>query len=273
MRTFAVILFALFACTLAFGQASPSPPTTSGLVQEPAAVALVNQAVASAAGAVPVHDITLEGTATYTSGSDIETGTATLEATSRDESLISINLSDGSREWIRQGPAGVWIGPDGQAHAMAIHNCWMDAAWFFPALSLEAASGNPAVGLSSAGPGTWQGASVERLQWSTVPPGQPAKVASAIQSLAATEISLDASSLLPVAIDFNLHPDEDAGRNLPVEIRFSDYRIVSGVRMPFHIQKYLQGGLLLDITVTSAAINTGLPDSVFNLPAVPGGQP
>ena len=268
MRAFVVLLFAsLFACL----PASPVP------IQNPAAVMLVNQAVAAAVGRNPISDITLAGTVTYTAGSDIETGTATLEATARDESLVTLSLPGGERQWIRQGPAGVWTGPEGQpgqVHAMATHNCWVDAAWFFPAFSLEGALSNPAAGLSSSGAGSWQGVSVQQAQWSGAPPsGQTAEINAAIQQLSATAISLDASSLLPLALDFNLHPDNDAGQNLPVEIRFSDYRLVSGVHVPFHIQKLVQGSLLLDITVTNVTVNTGLADSVFTLPAATGAQP
>ena len=238
MRTLAVILF---AGTLAFGQASPGPLTSSSPTRDPVAVTLAGQAVASAAGSMAISDITLQGTVTYTAGSDTETGTATLEATSRDESLVTLNLSGGSRQWVRQGPAGAWTGPDGQPHAMAIHNCWADAAWFFPALSMEAALGNPTVGLSYGGSGMWQGASVQHVQWSNVPPGQSAQTAAAVQQLSATDVYLDASSLLPLALDFNVHPDEDAGQNLPVEIRFSDYQVVSGVAFHTTSRKFFKG--------------------------------
>ena len=74
---------------------------------------------------------------------------------------------------------------------------------------------------------------------------------------------LDATSLLPVAIKFNTHPDDDANTNIPVEVDFSSYQAVNGAQIPFHIQKFSQGTLMLDVTVTSVAVNSGVADSAF----------
>ena len=62
---------------------------------------------------------------------------------------------------------------------------------------------------------------------------------------------------------FKIHPDDDLNLDIPVETRFGDYRLVNGARVPFRIQKSLQGSLLLDITLSSVAINASLPDSLF----------
>ena len=82
------------------------------------------------------------------------------------------------------------------------------------------------------------------------------------------DLYLDATSLLPAALDFNIQPGNSANPAIPAEIRFSAYQSFSGVQAPTRIQKYLQGSLVLDITVTSAMVNSGVADSVFVLPAV-----
>jgi hypothetical protein len=76
---------------------------------------------------------------------------------------------------------------------------------------------------------------------------------------------LDASTYLPVALTFNAHPDNDAGTNIPVEIDFSNYQQVNGVQIPFHVQKFLNGPLFLDVTVQSAVVNSGVPPSAFSV--------
>jgi hypothetical protein len=76
---------------------------------------------------------------------------------------------------------------------------------------------------------------------------------------------LDPVSLLPLAIAFKVHPDKDMNTEIPTEVRFADYRVVNGARVPFHIQRLLNGSLVLDIVVTSATLNSGLPDSTFSL--------
>jgi len=80
------------------------------------------------------------------------------------------------------------------------------------------------------------------------------------------EIYLDASTSLPAAVSFNTHPDRDASRDIPVEITFSDYRLVNGVQIPFHVQKYFNGSLILDMQFERADLNTGLSPSSFSVP-------
>ena len=84
-----------------------------------------------------------------------------------------------------------------------------------------------------------------------------------VQALSAADVYLDAASYLPAALDFNVHPDANAGLNLPMEIQFSGYKLANGIRTPSRIQKLLQGSLLLDLSITSITINSGLSDTVF----------
>jgi hypothetical protein len=80
------------------------------------------------------------------------------------------------------------------------------------------------------------------------------------------EVYLDSSTSLPVSVSFNTHPGGDAGRDFPVEITFSDYQSVSGVRLPFHVQKYLNGTLILDLQFQKADLNMGLTAGSFTVP-------
>ena len=75
---------------------------------------------------------------------------------------------------------------------------------------------------------------------------------------------LDSSSLLPVALSFNTHPDNNALLNIRVEVDLSNYQVVKGVQIPFRIQKFLNGSLFLDLTIQSASVNTGLTVAIFS---------
>ncbi len=86
-----------------------------------------------------------------------------------------------------------------------------------------------------------------------------------LENLSLVDVFFDASTHLPQAVVYNTHPDNDYGRDIPVEIRLSDYRNVNGVMVPFHIQRSMQGVPNLDLTVTTATINGGLDDSEFAL--------
>jgi outer membrane lipoprotein-sorting protein len=76
---------------------------------------------------------------------------------------------------------------------------------------------------------------------------------------------LDPSTFLPLAIAFAAHPNQDALTDIATEVRFANYQPVNGVLVPFHIQQMLSGGVILDITITAATFNTGIPASTFSL--------
>jgi hypothetical protein len=48
-------------------------------------------------------------------------------------------------------------------------------------------------------------------------------------------------------------------------VRFAVYQQVTGIQIPFHVQRLLNGDLVLDVTVVSAVVNSGLSDAVFSL--------
>ncbi len=265
-RTGGIVFTFLAATALAFSQGSQTPQASPGHSVQ--AVALISQSLNAISGSVPLTDITLQGAVTLTAGADTETGSISLQATSRDESRVMLDLSTGQRQQIRFGQQGIWEGSDGQAHAMALHNCLTDAAWFFPALTLKAALANPSIGITYVGPETLEGEPVQHIELVSFPAGQSPATTSQIEQLSAMNVYLDASSGQPVALDFNLHPDDDAGVNIPVEIRYSGYAVMNGVRVPAQIQEYIENTLTLDIEVSSATVNSGLTDGVFALPPV-----
>jgi hypothetical protein len=110
---------------------------------------------------------------------------------------------------------------------------------------------------------TREGVALHHLRLFRTVPGQTAKMTAEIQHLSTVDLYLDAGSYLPLVLAFQTHPDNDLNLDIPVEIQFADYRLVNGVKLPFHIQKFLQGTLLLDITLSGAAVNSGLSDSLF----------
>jgi hypothetical protein len=237
----------------------------------PNAVALASRALQALAGGTTLTDVTLQANASLTLGSDQETGTATAVARGNVQSLLTLSLDGGQRQEIRNGAAGVWVGTDGAPHAMATHNCFLDADWFFPALSLAAITSDPTLVISLVGQEVYEGRQVYHLVLFHNLPEQIPNVALLVQRVSAMHLYLDAVSLLPAAVDFNAHPDSDADTNFPAQIRFGAYQSFNGVWAPTRIQKYIQNSLVLDLTVTNAAVNSGVPSSLFTLPAVPAG--
>jgi hypothetical protein len=256
-------------CSLGFSQTSTTPPTAT---RGPQALTLIASSLKALTGSVTVHDVTLQATASYVAGSDEETGTATLTATSKQESFVQFNLSGGTRQEIRNGVLGAWSGSDGAAHCMATPNCRTDASWFFPALTLEVISADPSLAVSYLGPDSSKGAPLLHLQVARAQSADTASASAEILRLSTMDIYFAPQSFLPLVLDFNVHPDNNGNTNLPVEIQFGNFQSTSGVLAPLRIQKLLQGTLTLDLTVTSVLLNSGVPDGQFALACAPGGQ-
>jgi len=248
---------------LAYGQATTQPATPT---RDPQAATLVGQAITALTGGKAASGATLNGQATRTAGSDVETGTAVLQAKGHLESKIALTLSGGSWQEIWSDSQGSWTGPDGQSHSQAFHNSLVIGNWFCPAVALQALAADTSFGLAYVAAETRQGVQVQHIQSTRILPGAGTAPDPVIQQLTAIELYLDATTFLPVALEFNTHPDFDALRNLPVRVELGNYQSVNGIGAPFHIQKFLQGSLFLDISVSTAAFNSGLSDAVFAIP-------
>lgn len=238
------------------------PAQTAAAQSDPQAIALVNQSLVALTGANAIADAVLSGTVTRIVGGDQQTGNVTLKVKGQAESRIDLALSSAFSE-VRNNSSGqsFWLGSDQTWHPMALHNCMTDAAWFFPALSSLASASNSAVVFTYVGQENRDGATVQHIRVSR-PSSEPL-----FTHLGTMDFYLDSSLLLPLSISFALHPDSDAGRDIPAEIRFANYQNVSGLRVPFRIQKLVQGSLFLDLTISNVAINTGLQDSDFTVAA------
>jgi hypothetical protein len=230
------------------------------------ATVLLSQSLAVLTHGKALMDAKLEGAANFTAGSDEEAGPATLEASGYLASKVALNLSGGQRLEIQNGTQADWSGPDGQLHPQAFHNSLNWAAWFFPPLAIQGVVGDPSYSVTYIGPESLAGSSVQHLRVARNVAGQATpSTAQILLSLTTADLYLDTRSLLPVSLEFNIHPDYDELQNLPVRIEYQDYRTSAGVQVPFHIRKYLQGSLLLDITVNSLAINSGVAPGDFQI--------
>lgn len=243
----------------------PSFAVTKETASNSQALSYAAQSIASLTGGNSINDVTLTGTVTWTAGSDTETGTATLSALGTGESRMDLALSTGTRTDIRDSstgtPLGKWITQGNASGMFAFHNCQTDAVWFFPALGSLVGGAN--VVFSYVGLETRNSMNVQHIQSYMYQSISSASSKPSLQTLSTMDFYLDATTLLPSAITFNAHPDNNAGANISVEVDFSNYQAVEGITVPMHIQKYVQGTLTIDLTVSSAVFNTGLSLSTF----------
>jgi len=259
------VSFLLLAVPLRSKEAPQSQPPAT--VQVPV---FLQQSLGALTKGMAINDVTLTGSARRVAGSTDETGTATLQALTTGETRVGWSFPSGVQTEILtnsvNGPAGQWIGPDGTSQIIPQHNLFIDPAWFFPALLIYRATSSQSSVLIDVGSEVRDGQPVEHLTMSQQFPGTTTSISALMQHLSETELYVDPSSLLPVAIAFKIHPDKNVLRDIPAEIRFSDYRIVSGAQVPFHVQRYVSGVLTLDLQFQTVALNTGLAPSVVTAP-------
>ena len=263
-----IVRFALLVVlSIPFLSASVAQQTPSSSAQ---AMNLLQQALAALNPGAPTTDVTLSGSAHYIAGSDDETGTAVLKAMGGGASRMDLTLSSGIRSEVHSVDAsgssvGAWSGSDGVQHAISFHNLLTDSSWFFPGLTLTRLVNTTGIVGTYAGQEILNGQSVLHLSFSQPPTNASGPDAAVMQHLSQIEFYLDSTTLLPVALSYAIHPDNNELLDIPVQILFSNYQNVSGVRIPFHVQKLLNGCLTLDLQVQSATLNSGLSANAFSV--------
>jgi hypothetical protein len=249
---------ALVLFVVSHGLASTKNPASNSQ-----ALTLAAQSISALTGGTVIRDVTLTGTVTWIAGSDSETGTGTLMALGPGESRMDLLLSSGTRTEIRDAstgtPLGKWFAPRGASGKFPFHNCETDAVWFFPALSSLAGGSN--VVLDYIGEEDRSGEKVQHIRSYVYQPFQSSVVAAL--HLSTMDFYLDSNTFLPSAITFNVHPDNNAVSSIPIEVDFANYETVNDVLVPMHIQKYMQGTLMIDLMVSGAVFNSGISSSNF----------
>jgi hypothetical protein len=272
----------LAAQQLPAAPANPFPPQG-----DPRAVALLQRSLTALAEGAGIKDVTLTGDAHSIVGGADESGTVSLKATGVD-SRIDLSLGSGNRSEIRNHdavplpgslpsgvppaaaqapqPVGVWLGPDGVPHEIAEHNLMTDPAWFFPEFTLANFADSQSSWLSYIGQENYDGQLVLHIsssqQFADIA-GAAAQTTALLQHLSKMDLYLDPTTLLPVALAFSVHPDDNAIVDVPVEIRFSGYQSVEGIQVPLHVQKYVNNSLVLDLQLSDPIFNSGLTASDF----------
>jgi hypothetical protein len=259
------ITFIVLAIT-AVGQNAPTGtglPTTSN----PAAIALLNSSVTAQVGTTTVNDVSLSASGTLTIGPSQQSGATQLKATAVGQSRIDLSLSTGTNTEIRTIagiPGGEWSSGSSTENQIPAHNLLSDPSWFFPLLGEVRALGAQYV-VQLIGSDSVAGKNVTHLQISQLQPAVIAASTFAIQKLSQSDLYIDSTTLLPVALFYNTHPDNDANTNISIQVLYSNYQTVNGMQVPFTIQKFINNSPVLNLQVQSAAFNTGLTAANFTL--------
>ncbi len=256
IRSFAVLpLLLLLVATLPLVQAQTNPTTGPSLTT----TTLLQNASQAFSKGQPVHGVTLTGTANWIAGGDNENGNITLIANSDGSYQINLEMGQSSRTETQtafaQGQQCTWAGSDGVPQEVSGHNCMQSVAWFLPAVALFGNLQPQVVAtiLVGSSPNAQSPGLDLRQQQSVVPSYVSASIAGMFTHLTAVDIFYDPTTYLPISLDYETHPDVNAAVDFPVQVEFSNYQTVGGITVPFHIQRYVNGVLALDITISNVS--------------------
>lgn len=217
-------------------------------------------------GSSNVQDVTLNGTAEAIAGSDDETGSFVFRATATGSSRVDLGLTSGTRSETRQpgngSPSGSWSNALGGPFPLAQHNLLTGYDWAFPAFIETQMLTNSAIIVTFVGQ---EGALLHLTATQQPPSGLSAAAGATAQHLTQFDLWLSTSTFLPAQLTFNIHPDNNAGMDIPVEVQFSNYQNLGGIMIPGHIQKFVNNTLALDAQIQTAVINSGLSASTFTI--------
>lgn len=244
-----------FLGAAAWGQ-NPSTQSTD-------ATAALTQIGNAFSGNKPVSHIQMSGNATWYSGGNQDTGTATLTASASGGAQMQLSMTQKGAWTETQSDIGFgmncgWAGADGVTHNGDSMNCLKPLAWVLPSISLQPASLPSGVGFADLGMGSVgsvASGSYRHLQSQAVLSAMPSQLLGQSVQASTVDIGYDPHTLLAGVLVYQVHPDNGAPVLIPIEIHYSNYQIVNGVAVPFLIQRYVNGSLQIELRITSAQIN------------------
>lgn len=169
----------------------------------------------------------------------------------------------GTRITIINDGAGKIVQPDGTVRWLDTENTVSQRVTQIPALSLLAEYQLPTVSTQYMGTANVNGSTADVIALG-VYSATKATSAQSESQLTQKLFYIDHSSSLILRMQ-EIHYSENGSDSDGVEIRYSDYRSVQGVMVPFDQQTYANGKLVFDFSVSNVSFGVTLPDSDFVL--------
>src|SRR5258706_2248905 len=195
----------------------------------PSGYTLLRRSLAAQVASNSISGVTFTGTVRRIAGSDDESGTAILRATASGAARVDLILPSGSHVEINDvfatSPSGSWAGSDGASHSIVFHNLLSEPAWFFPAFAVSRALSPSKYSVAYVGEETRSSRTVRHIVLHQVLANAPGDT-QLFEHLTRLDLYLDSGTLLPAALDFNVHPDNKPAIDIPFEVTYDDYRAV-----------------------------------------------
>lgn len=245
--------------------------TSPQIFQNPQGITALKQSLTALNGNNGVNDISLTGTILVkTSSADPESGSVVMVATGNGTSKTTITVPSGVyidvRDFSGAKHTESTSAPSGTETLSPGDLISPHPAWFFPQFLLAAVLSSSEYKASYVGSEMRMGKNVNHIAVWNEPTKSSFMLALAFHNDSQHDLYVDPATNLPTALVFKLRSSyQDSSIKhwnssvfVPQEVRFSDYRQIQGVSIPFHIQLYLGHELISDIQLSSAVVNSGV---------------
>lgn len=211
-----------------------------------------------------VADYTASGAITYHwAGKDVD-GNVTLRGRGLDQFRMDASLPTGVRSWAASRGVSSQLAEDGSVSRTRGFATLNPSSFVLPYLLLAAALKSPNYNLSFKGVVEVDGHSAYDLQVGTIMPAE-SNPQSSSTGIDVTDFFIDSSTWEVLMMRDMARPQRNSLAGPVHEIRFSDYRAVSGVVVPFSIKEAVGGQETWVMHLSSVTFNPGLSDSTFQL--------
>ena len=203
--------------------------------------------------------VNFTATAEWIAGSLHESGTATLQAKIDGSTNVQLDLGHASRNETQSSANAsrtcTWTDAAGISHSIVGPNCLIAIPWFAPALFAQSSPQLPSM-LAATDDGEMSRASRTLHQFSyRLKFSEPDSTdVDRLTSMSTVKVLYDPQTALPASLEYFIHPDNNDLQNLPVQIVFSGYQPISGIMLPFHIERYVNRTLQLTLDITNVSI-------------------
>jgi hypothetical protein len=245
------VLLLLSLVTLAAAQTVPP--------RDPQAVAVLVSAFKALGGNLPADSVAT-GNIQIVAGSRTETGTIRILTRGFDQTVEDIQTAETHRSVVYS--KGLATQVDGStAKPLQLELAVTSQSPDCPIAFIGSALNNTNVGMAYLGLESLNGTSAHHIRIWTLPP--TVKGMEHLADFSAKNLWIDAATGLPVKVAYARREALGASPAIPLEISYSEYRNISGVQYPFHIEKSYNGTPWMTITINTVQFGRGLTDADF----------
>jgi hypothetical protein len=240
------------------------------LKQDPQAVAVAQAAFAAMGGTEGIaayQDSQAVGTLGVSAGGKLSLFPITLKSKGLRATRVDLQMSKGTNTRIVNKGQGAIVRPDGTVTKLNSNNTFYEHVNHVPILSLlsEYAHGNANVLYK--GVAQVEGQAEDVIEVDFVPDFDPSN-GPIFASMSQTLFFVNQLTKLVDKIQSTPFYENSGKKTFKEETYLDDYRLVSGLFVPFHQTVFVDGQLESDLKFTAVSFNSGLPDSDFVLPRV-----